>query len=324
MNSISEEDIYSYFEGTLSSDKKESLFSAMSSDKDLQEVFCRIQNLWALSSMQASESDEAYAVAALVRLKKKIAANKRQRFAVTFLRYAAVFALIVGAWFVSKQVNEPGVQEAYLWLETPVGQSAFYTLPDSSTVELNPASRLRIPTVFGKDSREILLLGEGYFSVKTDPSRPFIVNTESHKIEVLGTEFNVFAYPTSGLFETDLVKGSLKVSDMKGASLVISPKEKAYESGGKLVKGPSNFAQGQYAKKGLYTFTNVTLEFLLKRLELWFGGAFVIKDKSILNQKYTLSFRQSDDITDILEAIHRVGKLNYKILKDGIIEIYSI
>lgn len=53
-----------------------------------------------------------------------------------------------------------------------------HILEDSTTVVLYPGSELQFPEFFSLDERSVMLLGEGYFNVKRDSTRPFTVNTE--------------------------------------------------------------------------------------------------------------------------------------------------
>lgn len=74
---------------------------------------------------------------------------------------------------------------------TVTGDQKNIELPDGSSVMLNTASHIRI--AYTSDQRIIhLLKGEGYFSVETDPSRPFLVRVDDHVVSAVGTAFTVF------------------------------------------------------------------------------------------------------------------------------------
>ena len=68
-------------------------------------------------------------------------------------------------------------------------------LSDGTRVWLNADSKLKYPVTFGNDKREVELEGEGYFKVTKDERKPFRVVVKKQTVEVLGTEFNVDAYP---------------------------------------------------------------------------------------------------------------------------------
>ena len=79
-------------------------------------------------------------------------------------------------------------------LIVPRGGLYLLVLSDGTRVWMNSDSRLKYPVMFAGDKREVILSGEAYFDVVKDESAPFIVKTESGKIEVLGTEFNIKCY----------------------------------------------------------------------------------------------------------------------------------
>ena len=90
-------------------------------------------------------------------------------------------------------------------MQAPKGQRVYVTLADGTTVWLNPCTRLKVPNVFDARQRIVELEGEGFFKVMKNAEAPFIVKTDKYDIRVLGTEFNVFAYPDRDDFETELV-----------------------------------------------------------------------------------------------------------------------
>jgi len=104
------------------------------------------------------------------------------------VRIAAILILLLGlAWGIRSIVNSRMEN-----IQTTSSQRQV-TLPDGSTVYLNSNSHLKYPKVFGKYERKVTLSGEGFFKVTKNPLKPFIVETQSARIKVLGTSFNVMA-----------------------------------------------------------------------------------------------------------------------------------
>lgn len=132
------------------------------------------------------------------------------------LAAAVVIVLSIG-WMLymwnSNRIPSPIV---YKELVNPIGKQARITLSDGSVVRLNADSRLKYPTTFSLSHREVYLQGEAFFEVKKDPDRPFIVHTSQLNTQVLGTSFNINAYPESGQQQVTVVTGKVAVS--KGES----------------------------------------------------------------------------------------------------------
>ncbi|WP_346857903.1 FecR domain-containing protein [uncultured Draconibacterium sp.] len=96
----------------------------------------------------------------------------------------------------------------------PIGSRTVVQLTDGTEVNLNYGSRIKYPREFTGDKREIELIGEGYFDVAHNPDKPFIVKTGKLNIKVLGTEFNVQAYPGEDNVATTLVNGKVKLEEL--------------------------------------------------------------------------------------------------------------
>ena len=141
---------------------------------------------------------------------------------------------------------------------------------------------------------------------------------------MLGTEFNVFAYPDSNEFETELVSGSVYVYDKKLAKngIYMKPNEKVRAVNGRLQKTSSYYNQQQLQEQGLYNMSDRPFGEVLKRLELWYGVHFTVQRPDILKEVYSGKFRQSDNVIQILQAIQDVGKFHFRTISDKEIEIY--
>ncbi len=104
--------------------------------------------------------------------------------------------------------NNENINELFV----PYGKNASIKLPDGTIAHLNAGSRLAYPSSFDGGKRVVSLMGEGYFEVVHDVNKPFIVKTEELNIEVLGTKFDLSAYPADKIVETILVEGKVKIS----------------------------------------------------------------------------------------------------------------
>ena len=114
-------------------------------------------------------------------------------------------------------VGEGGEQLAdikELVLTTPKGGTYQVTLPDGSRVWLNAVSTLKYPNRFHGDKRVVKLEGEGYFDVAEDRRRPFSVLSKGQEVAVLGTQFNISAYPDETASKTTLVTGSVQIVNL--------------------------------------------------------------------------------------------------------------
>lgn len=149
-----------------------------------------------------------------------------------FIAAASVVLIAVSAFLIFTKNNSVFENKSALSeineITTRRGSKSKVQLPDGTTVQLNAGSRLTYNKEFGKNLREVNLVGEGYFDVKRNKEIPFIIHTANIDIKVLGTVFNVKAYPEASKTETSLIQGSIEVTikNRPNDKIILSPSEK--------------------------------------------------------------------------------------------------
>ena len=106
-----------------------------------------------------------------------------------------------------------------------------FTLPDGTLVSLNSDTHLHYPKTFDKNTREVTIEGEAFFEVKPNKNKPFIVHAGNAQIKVLGTSFNVSAYPDAKLMEVIVKTGKVQVINQdtlikQSNKLILNPGDK--------------------------------------------------------------------------------------------------
>ena len=145
----------------------------------------------------------------------------------TYIRYslevaAAILIVFTASLFLQKSAHPGALQEVAAQMEVynPKGLRTTIILPDSSKVTLNADTRISYAYNFEEATRIVKLEGEAFFDVHRDEERPFIVQANEATLVVLGTSFNVRAYPENNSVEATLVEGSLKVGVGKTENLL--------------------------------------------------------------------------------------------------------
>ena len=145
---------------------------------------------------------------------KTVSLKKNRKEAIKqFYKYAAVIvlALFLGSvgYYVGFKNRVPAVYSEIISAQRQVLQE--YVLPDGSVVALNSNSKLTFPRKFKGDVREVSIEGEAFFDVKPNPEKPFIINAGNAQVKVLGTSFNVSAYPANETIEVIVETGKVQV-----------------------------------------------------------------------------------------------------------------
>lgn len=161
----------------------------------------------------------------------------------------------------------------YNTLSAPRGGQFSFLLEDGTRVWLNAASSLRFPAKFAPDSRVVTLTGEAYFEVAADSHAPFLVKAGNTVVNVLGTHFDVNAYPDEPVVRTTLLEGSVRVNSDHAAVLMHSGQQTSTGPGGEMTKiSNPELAQAAIAwKEGFFSFGEDHIQTVMRQLSRWYN-----------------------------------------------------
>ena len=235
------------------------------------------------------------------------------------LKIAAVFIFAFLMAYFCIYYSQTARQKSVLQtIYVPAGQHAEITLADGTHVWLNAKTKFSFPTNFEVSNRNVSLDGEAYFNVTHDSKRPFIVKAGKYSVQVYGTEFNVNAYSGKSIFETALLKGSVRVEEInkRTNSLMLQPGYKVAVENDRFVKSPITQYSYFKWKEGLICFDDNTIGEMLNKMELYFDVHFIIKNTHIINQRYTGKFRGNDGVEQVLKTLQLRSKFKYEFNDD--------
>lgn len=247
-------------------------------------------------------------------LNKPSLASKVYPWARKVMKYAAVILLAAGVvTYYMARVERNEMMMATNTICVPAGQHVNMVLSDGTKVCLNALSTLEYPAFFGGDNRQVKLTGEAFFDVAHDESKPFVVETFACDIHVLGTKFNVVAYPDEKQFTTSLIEGSVKLTDRANAKMAVmlSPNEQASYIDSQIVVGPiPDYEQFQW-REGLIAFKDAAFLTLLGEFEKYYGVQIVAKRGNISTSLLTGKIRISEGIDHALWVLQQSCRFNY-------------
>ncbi|AOM76865.1 hypothetical protein BFS30_06600 [Pedobacter steynii] len=199
-------------------------------------------------------------------------------------------------------------------ISTPRGGQYTLTLPDGTKVWLNAASSLKFPTAFSKvNERKVALSGEAYFEV-AKLKNPFIVTTDQQKVEVLGTHFDINAYPDEPHTRTTLLEGSIRVSSLKtGHEVTLSPGEASILKPAGLSVQKADMERNTDWKNGVFIFKNESLEEIMRKLARWYDVEVVYEPGAPRQETFSGSVSKYDHISKVLRKLELTGEVRFKI-----------
>ena len=208
---------------------------------------------------------------------------------------------------VYNTVQEEVEELSYHKIVVPRGGEYTVELNDGTRVRLNADSELRFPVKFVGNERKVFLKGEAYFEVERDTSRPFRVDVHGDAIiEVLGTEFNVNAYPENAEIFATLVLGKVRVADLQtDSTVVLLPNQQAALSGAGInVKevNPEDFISWI---NGRFYFEKMPLEEILIQLGRWYDLQVFWANEELKSYEFTGAIWRDNTIRQTLDMIEK-------------------
>lgn len=207
------------------------------------------------------------------------------------------------------------VADTNLYLQTittPLGGKYKVTLTDGTQVILNSGSTLTFPIGFNQAQRQVSLTGEAYFEVSKDAEHPFVVSSGREKITVLGTKFNLSAYPDDDFISTALLEGKVNCLDVKtNANLILHPGEAALIQNNQLSKSPVDVSNMAAWQQGFFAFENEELAVIMKRLSRWYQ--LDVDYKSIPEKRIYARINMQENLTTVLDMLSTTSGLKFKI-----------
>jgi len=243
---------------------------------------------------------------------KKIFLKKRL---VNVLKFAAVLIIGLVTGILISLFQRPGSE--YYTSIAPEGSISQVVLPDSTFVSLNSGSEIKYVTNGKKKIREIFLNGEAWFDVKKNKKRSFIVHTSFYDVMVMGTQFNVKAYPEDNEIVTTLEKGSVNVmssDNFKMKSRILNPGEQL------VYNVDDNYLTTNKVNTKIYTswkdnkliFINMNLKELIVLLERKYGVDIEVESNVTLDYHYDGTIR-NETILEVMDILKETLPVDYKI-----------
>ncbi|MBX3252979.1 MAG: FecR domain-containing protein [Chitinophagaceae bacterium] len=237
-----------------------------------------------------------------------------------------IIVLAVLAWLWNDDMRKPAVKEkpvnVQLTKSTEPSEYQYLLLPDSTEVWLNAASTLEFPERFKAGRREVVLKGEAFFDVKHADRIPFIISTGDVSTEVLGTAFNIKAYPDMEKITVSVKRGKVKVNYAQnqvafltaGQQVSINPRSKAVSE--KQVKENEAAAW----QEGKLIYDDYMIKDIILDLEKVYNQKVQVDVGGVETLRVSTSFKRDQGMQKALEVLCRLTDTELE-REDGIYHI---
>lgn len=253
------------------------------------------------------------------RLQRSLRSNDKQNNrGNSFRLYAAAAAVLfaIASIFLYKTLSGRG---DYI-LTTKKTERRFIQLPDGTKVWLNADSKLSYANSFNVNDRNVTLTGEAFFDVAHDTSKPFIIHSGSLTTRVLGTAFNIHAYPGEASSVT-VIRGRVEVKDAKEHVTILTPnKQMKYVTGNTTQPTVLKDVKAeQYLSwtKGQLEFTDERFTEIAATLERQFNVTIDFKSNALQRCTFTASFEKDASLWRVLNLLSQINQTTFSVSSDS-------
>lgn len=318
--------ISGYFIGSLTVSEQQELENHLTSNPADRKIFEDYRLLWEESG-QKTHLRPVDVEQALIKTKMRLSFRKTRIF--EFMQRAAAVLLLAGlfstayiyyhnAFPVSDQSEKPVIVQE---VSTVFGSRSKFKLPDGTTVFLNSGSKLILPIEFRGNSRNVELVGEAFFEVIPDAAKPFVVKTSEFNVKVLGTAFNLQAYPDSREISTTLVHGKVILErEFAGISKQLAelkPSDRAvFNTTEKAIRISSEEDLDKFIawKEGKLVFFNDPIDKVAEKLGNWYNVTVKINNAGLKKYRFTATFTD-EPIEQVLDLLSKSSPIRYQVKK---------
>ncbi|MBO9199997.1 MULTISPECIES: FecR family protein [Niastella] len=221
---------------------------------------------------------------------------------------AVAMALVIGfAWLMLRPPSrQPPAEIKGLAIKmTGRSEYRYMLLPDSTQVWLNAASTLEYPQQFAMGKREVYLTGEAYFDVKHADKQPFLIHTGKVTTMVLGTAFNIKAYPGRENIIVSVSRGKVRVNynEKEMAVLTQGQQVKVSNTSNTIIQKKMAITEAAPWQQGNLQYDDEIIKDIVADLERNYDVTIRIQNEAVANERISTSFRREIGIENALKVL---------------------
>lgn len=195
----------------------------------------------------------------------------------------------------------------------PRGGEYELLLADGTRVWLNSESQLTYPVRFTGDNREVAMKGEVCFDVARNEKQPFVVKTADVSVTVLGTLFNMEAYPEDHRTTATLVRGKIEVNSGEEKQVITPDRQAIVDANGRIQVKKVYGEDYVSWTNGVFHFTEASLDEIMTRLARWYDVECFFSHPALKDAHFTLDIQRYDHVSAILSKIEKTGRVRFRV-----------
>lgn len=309
VNNTIERKIRDYFNGKLSAEEEAELSQWLKLNEENKAYFLSYK-----AKVDPQEIEHPLLRSSFAELKNKILISqefntrisnrvRKLQFSLSKIAAMLLVAILSGFSIAYFLIGSKNSESEVVWFKThvPRGEKSQLVLPDGSKVWLNSESDISYPSNFMDGNRVMKLKGEAYFEVAKLENKSFTIETNNYNIKVLGTKFNVMAYPDFNRTETSLIEGKIEIQKGEQSVPVVPGETFSYADDKYSIK-EARVSQTSKWKDDIFDFDRITFKELIVRMERWYDVDIEIKNPELNGILYSGIFKNEETILEVLNT----------------------
>lgn len=285
---------------------------------DEREIEHSLDKVWETYNSPLGRNQEAYDHIK-VQMCKLLSEKKKRSLNISLIWKVASVALLIMAlisitYYTAKEQAYNRLSENEVTIATQPGERITLTLCDGTKVTLNSETSFSYSASYGLTDRHVNLSGEAHFEVIHSSEQPFIVKTPTVHIKVLGTMFNVNAYPNNGCVETSLIEGQVQLFAANDYvnTMILLPNETGHfnTESNKFTRKKTDVRVELGWKRGDLVFRSATLEEIFYKVGKFYGITICING-TLPKESFTGGFHQ-EEITNVIKNLQAHYSFTYE------------
>ncbi|MCT4591143.1 MAG: DUF4974 domain-containing protein [Carboxylicivirga sp.] len=312
----------------MAENEKDAFISSLYKDDKLKSLFFQLKDVWEYHQLKEQSShidlettwNQMLATQSLDDTKPNPSIFIRNNS--WLWQSAAAILIICGLFWLFNRNNFINTVDEGLAhiVECSKGEMVKLSLSDGTNVWLNSDSKLSFNQSFSSINRQLNLVGEAFFDVKSDSLNPFKIDIAGYQVKVKGTSFNLRHYPDEIMFQisleegvVELIKGAETLSLEEGDQLNINT-----DTGKKTLLRDKDLKHFSAWRTGRLEFENISMKQLANYIERWYNHEVIVLDQSLLKLKYTGVLKSNKSIEHVMNVLSVTQPIRYKVDGDKI------
>ncbi|MCC8154257.1 MAG: FecR domain-containing protein [Tannerellaceae bacterium] len=303
--------IRKYLSGRFPSQTEERIQKWLINDKDTEKKEEASLVYW---NQIQPESDSGTYVA-LERVNTRIGRFRKQPAKKTlFSKISRVAAILIPLFILAGSLHYYLTYKRMVEITVAYGEEKHIFLPDSTEVWLNAGTTIKYRDKFKGSQRLVHLDGEAYFLVVRNEEAPFIVKTADLSVKVLGTQFNVKAYPEDNKTVTTLTSGKVEVhTSLPDARILVPNEQLTYHRVSSDIEITTVQPEESYSWiTGQLIFSGSSLNEIIQTLERQFNISIQNNTDIPASKIYTVKFIKNETPGEILDVLMDIAGFRYR------------